>query len=57
MFLRASDLYLLAIELLLFAFVKLWKREAAPLVMTDERSVANRRKAELAIYPATFQMA
>ena len=50
MFLRASDLYLLAIELLLFAFVKLWKREAAPLVMTDERSVANRRKAELAIF-------
>ena len=50
MFQRAIELCLLAIQLLLLAFVKFWNREAAPLVMTDERSVANRRKAELAIF-------
>ena len=50
MFQRAIDLCLVAIQVPLFAFVKFWKWEAAPTVMTDERSVANRRKAELAIF-------
>jgi hypothetical protein len=42
-FQRAIDLCLLAIYLLLLAFVKFWKRDAALMVMTDndKRSVAD----------------